>query len=307
MAKVKFTYKPINAKETCEEYKISKAQLASCYFRIKDPKSSVSHVLAQLGKALLVYSSLNYDHGQLVKSTVYGTTDFTEKLIFSYLLGMSACKWVSEEIFDIPNLQYFSLTKKSDPLFNNNVSGTKCPDLLGEHNGNYWLFEAKGTGGSFDPKQIATGKGQLQNIAICGKTPTGIVTESYFDNDIFSIYAEDPRPTMMKNIKYDPATVIENYYKNVMSLLNYRKREIDGRYVFTDCLEPYHRPYRTQYRTPVNRHVYEIQIGLDKRIFDAYVEKDYSKILNTINEYTESTIDEDEFISRDGISFKIIE
>ena len=293
MSNVNVEFKPLKGPNINKIYQISKLRLASCYFRIQRAESSFRRILTSLGKTIIIYNLLKNANGYLIKSDDYFNNDPTEKEIYSYYLGMATCKWVSEELFRIPHLHHFSLARKV-PQLTVNTTSTKCPDLVGkDNNGKFWLFEAKGTSGDFDRKQIYTGKQQLKNITILGNTPGSIVTECFFHKNIFSIYVEDPAYRGSKHYEYFDNIVIRDYYRNIVKLLNFRGRRIGNRFVF----------YRSINMRDMKANV---QIGLNKQIYDLYTHENYWGIRELVERGLEPIERDNEYMSQDGISLKII-
>lgn len=293
MGKVDVQYKSGMGTTINKEYGISKLELASCYFRVQGAKPSLSHILASVGKFVTIYSLLDNSHYALVKSDEYSGADPTEKAFYSYLLGMATCKWVSEKLFRINHLQYFSLARNTTKL-GTKVSGKNCPDLIGQDiSGKYILFEAKGTSGLLNKDQIRYGKNQLNSISISGTLPTGVVTECYFNKSgNYSIYAEDPKIKDYYQIEYDSQTVLRNYYHNIIQLLKYEMRENNDEFIF---------------RRPIliDKIIYTLQIGLKQSIYHAYKDNNFESI-ESITKNLENYQKENKYFSSDGISFQII-
>ena len=295
MGKVHVTYykqRNTNTPTIVQDYNISRLKLASCCFRVTESKNKLSQILASIGKSIIVYHLLKNKGGRFVKSDEYDCTDPTEKAVYSYYLGMATCKWVSEELFNIPHLQYLSLARNG--AYKNTISGNTCPDLIGkDKNGDIWILEAKGTHGHFNGNQIRAGKNQLNNITVLNKIKAAIVTESYFDHDQYSIYAEDPEINGEDLLNYNDDLVIQQYYKNIIMLLESQNIKNGNELIF-------------EYQTYIDGRKSIVEIGLNEQIFNAYSKQNYEEIRTITDKFEPNTDNDDnKYISSDGISFKI--
>ena len=161
---------------------------------------SISDLLV---RAHTVYASLRETNHRLARSSLYESSDPTEKGATSYFLGMALAKLACSRLLGTPFLFHLSMANSIGlPV---RVRGRLEPDLLGQlPNGRWIVVEAKGRTNGFDAIALKKAKRQTRAIrTINGARPDArIAAQTYFDPTM-RLILDDPKSRDENSIDID--------------------------------------------------------------------------------------------------------
>ncbi len=165
-----------------------------------------------------VYANLRQASSYFEKSVLYDDLDPTEKGATSYFLGMMATKIVCSRLLDTSFV--FHLSRLKD-LGGTTMLHTKSqPDLIGlNRTGNWIVAEAKGRTNGYSPAAMTKAKLQTRRLRrINGTYPSlRVGIQAYFSPELnFVVSDPDEYDEDAKDIEFDPAAAIRDYYSFVL-------------------------------------------------------------------------------------------
>lgn len=189
------------------------------FFNWKDIKThgffrTLSNSVIQ--KFLLVQANIESNPNGMYLHPIYKTYVSDQKRIVSYNLGMAVAKLYAERLLKIPNLIHVESLKKVGAItFVNKINKSQEPDLVGQTSDGEWhVFEAKGTSSKYLGTQIIEAKEQARQVeTIHGVNPTTIsACATFFGEDKIFSKIVDPEPEEGKEIEIDISKFFDNYY-----------------------------------------------------------------------------------------------
>lgn len=174
-------------------------------------------------KILLVQANIDSNPNGMYLHSVFNTYVSDQKRIVSYNLGMAVAKLYAEKLLYIPNLIHVESLKKVGAItFVNEIDKSQEPDLVGQtSNGEWHVFEAKGTSSRYLNGKINEAKEQARQVAtIHGVNPSTIsACATSFRMDKIFTKIVDPPSEKGKEIKIDINKFYDNYYSPFFAML----------------------------------------------------------------------------------------
>lgn len=176
----------------------------------KHGKYSIYEIMS---RAMLIWTSLKSNYGDLEKSSVYENMDPTEKGFVSFSLGMTMSKLLASKLLNVHWLEHVANINTS---IKTRIETKSRPDLIGLNaRKEFIIFEAKGRSNSFNSEAQSKAKKQTKVIHRINNIPPvlRVASQSYFDNFLF-VEIEDPEeidPNPI-DIETDLSTYFEKYY-----------------------------------------------------------------------------------------------
>lgn len=245
------------------------------FFTLKDIKNygffrALSSSIIQ--KALLVQTNIISNQGGIYLHPIYNTYVTDQKRIVSYNLGMAVAKFYAEKLLDIPNLTHVESLKKVDAItFIAQNGKPKEPDLVGRtENGNWHVFEAKGTSDKYLSKQIADAKLQARQVeTIHGVNPSTLsACATSFRLDKIFTKIVDPVSEDGKELEIDETKFYENYYSPFFAL-----REINNSSSSISKID------NVEFNSiSIKTDKLNLTIGIDTEIYELLQEKNFRRI-----------------------------
>ncbi len=161
-----------------------------------------------------VFASLRETGARLARSSLYESSDPTEKGATSYFLGMAVAKLACSRLVGTPYLFHFSMT---GPMgLRVRVRNGLEPDLLGQMPDGRWIVvEAKGRTNGLDPVALAKAKRQTRAVRfINGARPVmRIAAQTYFDPRMRLVLDDPESPDEDSiDIEVDVQAAYQRYY-----------------------------------------------------------------------------------------------
>ena len=154
------------------------------------------------------------------KTPAYRRLDGSEKSAVSYFHGMVGARLLTEHLLRIPHLVHLDalLKQMKQPL-----KGSR-PDFIGHHptTGTYSMpLEAKGRSGAWAGAPLVKAKAQAALLpAVVGATTSMTAASlTYFDDDHWAAYMEDPPPNHSQFAPIPPGLVTAFYYLPIVQAL----------------------------------------------------------------------------------------
>jgi hypothetical protein len=167
-------------------------------------------------KFLLVQANIESNPNGMYLHPIYNTYVSDQKKIVSYNLGMAVAKLYAEKLLNIPNLIHVESLKKVGAItFINKIDKSQEPDLVGQtSNGEWHVFEAKGTSSKYLSGKITEAKEQARQVeTIHGVNPSTIsACATSFGVDKIFTKIVDPPSEKGKEIEIDISKFFDNYY-----------------------------------------------------------------------------------------------
>lgn len=222
-------------------------------------------------KVLLVQTNISSNVGGIHLNPIYETYVTDQKRIVSYNLGMAVAKIYAERLLNIPNLTHVESLKKVNAITFVNPAIKKEPDLVGKtDNGDWHVFEAKGTSKNSLTKPIADAKYQAQQVnLIHGNAPATLTAcaTSFRQNKIFTKLV-DPPGNGPKAIEIDETKFYDQYYAPFFALRDVSNSSFKLKKV--DDLE-----YNSiDLKTPK----LNLTLGLEREVYELLQEKNFSSV-----------------------------
>jgi len=161
---------------------------------------------------------------RFVASKEFDKLDPSEKVSISFFLGMTMAKLIAERYFHTPWLMHYDIYSNSDDYSVDIESGGK-PDLfgLGESEGIWNIFEAKGSSDGYSTRATRKGKEQknkIKHINECEIRSSNVVQYYFRGNDkVLCIDLADPEINEGKSVKVNYKRFFSNYYGLVCNLI----------------------------------------------------------------------------------------
>jgi hypothetical protein len=193
----------------------------------------LSSYLDGVGQACTILSVLDTDGTFFFGSSLQRDQDSTDLAYSSNKTGGVLSKLVASQLFGVRWLFHASLIEKVVGL--PKFSTRKRPDFVGMDAGFKWyIVEAKGNSGPYDPAVTAYGKKQTRSLRrINGDLPClRAVVQSHYCWNVLCAHVEDPEEydDDAEDIEIDPAQLVAAYYSSLTPRgIKSTAEEIDGR------------------------------------------------------------------------------
>lgn len=223
-------------------------------------------------KFLLVQGNIESNPNGIYLHPIFNGYVSDQKRIVSYNLGMAVAKLYAEKLLDIPNLIHVESLKKVGAItFTNKTDRSKEPDLVGQtHNGEWHVFEAKGTSSKYLNNKINEAKEQARQVeTIHGMNPSTIsACATSFGNDRIFSKIVDPNGEKGKEIEIDISKFFDNYYSPFFAL-----REASNSSFKTNKFD------NIEFNSvEIHTDKLNLTIGIDTEIYELLQEKNFSSI-----------------------------
>lgn len=159
---------------------------------------------------------------RFVASEIFCKLDPSEKVSISFFLGMTMAKLIAEKYFHTPWVMHYDVYSDN---YNVDIEYGGKPDLfgLGESEGIWNIFEAKGSSDGRSSRAIKKGKEQKKKIKRINEIEVNSsnVVQYYFSrkSKILCIDLADPEINEGKEVKIDYKRYFCNYYGLVCNLI----------------------------------------------------------------------------------------
>lgn len=226
-------------------------------------------------KALLVHANIATNQDKLHLHPIFNTYVSDQKRIVSYNLGMAIAKLYAEKLLNIPNLTHVESLKKAGAItFIAQNGRPQEPDLVGKtENGDWHVFEAKGTSQRYLTTPLAEAKQQAMQVeTIHGVNPSTLsACATSFRSDKIVTKIIDPPSDEGKELEIDESKFYENYYSPFFALKeinnsSFRERKIDN--IEFNSVD-------------INANGLNLTIGIDSEVYELLQEKNFARV----NEY----------------------
>lgn len=193
----------------------------------------LSSYLDGVGQACTILSVLDTDGTFFFGSSLQRDQDSTDLAYSSNKTGGVLSKLVASQLFGVRWLFHVSLIEKVVGL--PKFSTRKRPDFVGMDAGFKWyIVEAKGNSGPYDPADTAYGKKQTRSLRrINGDLPClRAVVQSHYCWNVLCAHVEDPEEydDDAEDIEIDPTRLVAAYYSSLTPRgIKSTAEEIDGR------------------------------------------------------------------------------
>ncbi|WGQ14522.1 hypothetical protein [Sphingobacterium faecium] len=221
-------------------------------------------------KILLVQANIESNQNGMYLHPVFNTYVSDQKRIVSYNLGMAVAKLYAEKLLNIPNLIHVESLKKVNAItFVNQVDKSKEPDLVGQtSNGEWHVFEAKGTSSKYLTTKISEAKEQARQIqTIHGANPSTIsACATSFGADKIFTKIVDPPNEKGKEIEIDISKFFDNYYSPFFAM-----REASNSSFKTNKFE------NIEFNSiDIHTNTLNLTIGIETEVYELIQEKNFS-------------------------------
>lgn len=184
-------------------------------------------------KMMLIYSNIESDPTGIYLHPIYDTYVSDNKRIVSYNLGMAVAKLYSEKLLRIPHLIHVESLKKNNAIVlkpglpspkTGKPKRPQEPDLIGlTSNGDWHVFESKGTSSTSLKSKITEAKKQAEQIlSINNETPSTLTAcaTSFTKERIFT-KLNDPQPVGKKEYEINMDNFYVSYYQSFFALYEF--------------------------------------------------------------------------------------